>query len=128
MKKIIALSLLASVALAAPLAAQAQNEGPREKKENKEQGANSFRGKVTSKTADTIVVDGKTIKVTSETKFSSGGSLAAITVGDQVQGVARNQDGAMVATMIKVAGVGARDQTPERKQDERRELPKDQKP
>jgi hypothetical protein len=103
-----ALSVIATIAVAAPvLAGTAPRPLPVEKPETAER-ATPFRGKVDAvdATAQTLTVEGKVIYVTASTKLTKVGKpivLSDIAVGDQVHGVGHLQpDGKTEASLVVV--------------------------
>lgn len=48
--------------------------------------ARTFEGRVTKKTADSVVIGGKTYKINKQTRFDKNGTLETLKVGDTVNG------------------------------------------
>ncbi|HTG45166.1 MAG TPA: DUF5666 domain-containing protein [Verrucomicrobiae bacterium] len=75
----------------------------------------TFEGRVTAKTADTIVVNGKTYRLNKQTRFDRNGSLETVKVGDTIHGYLRG-DGSLNSDLtVSALGTGAlRDRRPVR--------------
>lgn len=102
---------LTALALAAMPLHAADKPEKAEGKAKKEAGAasnsnraNPFRGKLSAKTDSSITVGTRTFEVNAETKIMKNGkpaTLADAAIGDEVGGQYREQDGKLVAKMVR---------------------------
>jgi len=96
---------IAALAIAAmPLHAAEKPEKPAAAEAGKANRAIPFRGKLASKTDSSITIGARTFEVTAETKIMKAGksaTLADAVVGEEVGGSYQDQDGKLVAKMVR---------------------------
>jgi hypothetical protein len=128
--KLTLLALTALAVAALPLSANAQTEKP--KKEPNPNRAIPFRGTLEAKTADSITVKyatqpSRTLTVNADTKIfkeAKPGTLADGVVGEPVSGSYQEQEGKLVAKMIRFGKVPAKEPKAQTPQAEKPEKPK----
>jgi len=101
---LMSLAALAMAAMPLQAADKPAKEGGAAASEAKPNRAIPFRGKLDSKTDSSITVGARTFEINAETKIMKGGkeaTLADATVGDEVGGSYREQDGKLVAKMVR---------------------------